>query len=797
MQGLRISHGDGWGFIHEDIIKEATEKNDKERVLDEYFDNAVSSADREFPEGVLIFKPGFEELLGKEENKQLAGILGKLYKEYAKGWRLDGKHEDLGPINGPFPITELIKANYIYTMAMIGRYAYGSRLEKNPESQDPGVSVRGSGFREIPGRKTEYNDRGQIARLTDDRGIVWEEYFYKEEGVFEAVDLYNPVTGKRIRCEPDKAPQKRPEYAKILIKIEEKNGQFRQVGDMNINADSKALFCVANIQLPETGEEKTRGKGIGKTVLRWIDMQAYRQSKPLEIEQAVNPVMAHIAGTLYEVSRLKITVGDKSYSDIHEEEELRNLLFERTYLLSLPGDFTYLTVGKGSDEVSIERVYNSRTGQLVKDNKLPPGYDYKIDKEKKRLIITDPKGNPARLEYFPGITFVGLPDVGKIVKTQEMENDQRVKGQGSGDRVKGPGFREIPGRKIEYNDRGQIARLTDDRGIVWEEYQYRDDGTIDYVSLHNPVTGRTIKCEYKGYPGGIPGNQKWVISREVEENGPVPIGKLIIQEGQDAATGQRYIRQSNLSIRDKDDRNKGISKTVKRWFALRAYRESKVLKFAAIWSPLSAKIDIGVCDISSLRISKEKSARSGGKLIVFSDGEDLKRQLLEQEFYFQGPTGLVRISVEPGTQEIVTTTNWPKEYTREIKDGELVVNDENGERISIRYEDSFYFEGLPDVKKIVGVQDVEESQGSSPSASLGTRESPAAAGSPLAEKSQSSGSNGPGKTEIERINIEELRELITGIHEYIIRLGSPYALESGLCLSTNVVLYRTIKNIRT
>ena len=38
------------------------------------------------------------------------------------GWRFDGIHEDLGPVNGPLPLQELIRANYIYTASMIRNF---------------------------------------------------------------------------------------------------------------------------------------------------------------------------------------------------------------------------------------------------------------------------------------------------------------------------------------------------------------------------------------------------------------------------------------------------------------------------------------------------------------------------------------------------------------------------------------------------------------------------------------------------------------------------------------------------
>ena len=37
------------------------------------------------------------------------------------GWRVDGKNDDIGPVNGALPLQEMVKACYLYSMTMIGR----------------------------------------------------------------------------------------------------------------------------------------------------------------------------------------------------------------------------------------------------------------------------------------------------------------------------------------------------------------------------------------------------------------------------------------------------------------------------------------------------------------------------------------------------------------------------------------------------------------------------------------------------------------------------------------------------
>ena len=49
----------------------------------------------------------------------LADSRGWVYSGQRKGWYFDNEHPDLGPVNGPSPLTELTKALYMYTAFMI------------------------------------------------------------------------------------------------------------------------------------------------------------------------------------------------------------------------------------------------------------------------------------------------------------------------------------------------------------------------------------------------------------------------------------------------------------------------------------------------------------------------------------------------------------------------------------------------------------------------------------------------------------------------------------------------------
>ncbi|MFH1664930.1 MAG: hypothetical protein ABIA77_02165, partial [Candidatus Omnitrophota bacterium] len=171
--GLRIVPGDGWGYIHREIIKDAVMKSvpglktaEVRRVIETYF-NRPENRHRQIPEDVFVFKDEFTLLIKSEKDERLSMALIKLHADYSKGWRFDGINEDLGPVNGPNPLQELIKANYLYTMAMIGRYevsppvvAPGPPRDPEPKSIQPSAGVGGLPVR---GKDREKDDKRLIA----------------------------------------------------------------------------------------------------------------------------------------------------------------------------------------------------------------------------------------------------------------------------------------------------------------------------------------------------------------------------------------------------------------------------------------------------------------------------------------------------------------------------------------------------------------------------------------------------------------------------------------------------------
>ena len=121
-----IKPSEGWGFIHREVVEAAIRKKselkgiDVQKAMNTYL--CLNITRRERSGHIYLFRSDFENLIEKESNKHLADIMKQLYTEYSTGWRFNGKNEDLGTVNGPFPLQELIKANYIYTTAMVARH---------------------------------------------------------------------------------------------------------------------------------------------------------------------------------------------------------------------------------------------------------------------------------------------------------------------------------------------------------------------------------------------------------------------------------------------------------------------------------------------------------------------------------------------------------------------------------------------------------------------------------------------------------------------------------------------------
>lgn len=124
----------GWGYLHVSLISGIIHKHlpDRpymkrrmlaERIQERYleyvgFDELPPALIGEIARVKTAFDPAQIDQDDVVPDK-LKAPLKDLLQEYRHGWRADGIHEDLGPVNGPNPLTELVTALYLYSHAAI------------------------------------------------------------------------------------------------------------------------------------------------------------------------------------------------------------------------------------------------------------------------------------------------------------------------------------------------------------------------------------------------------------------------------------------------------------------------------------------------------------------------------------------------------------------------------------------------------------------------------------------------------------------------------------------------------
>ncbi|MDP8258959.1 MAG: GNAT family N-acetyltransferase, partial [Candidatus Aadella gelida] len=153
---------------------------------------------------------------------------------------------------------------------------------------------------DIPGRKTEYGDQGRVRKIYDDKtGITWEEYTYDEGGITKTITLYNPALGGTIKIEKDPLYSDKKDTnegpSRWYIKNTEKGKEDEKIGSIAIMRSNEKIM-ILNIRIYE---EEDKGKGLGKTILRWIAVSAHRENKILKVSTTTSPIAAAISLTLF------------------------------------------------------------------------------------------------------------------------------------------------------------------------------------------------------------------------------------------------------------------------------------------------------------------------------------------------------------------------------------------------------------------------------------------------------------------------------------------------------------------
>jgi len=207
--------------------------------------------------------------------------------------------------------------------------------------------------RQIPGREAKYNNRGTITELRDpETGIVWEKYHYKDNGRLDFVELHNPKSSEKIRLILAKEKELQAQHGishkwdqRWVIQREKGNNSFIDTGEVkteeaiggektaNERQSLRGNFILKDIQ---TYDNNDKNNGVGKTVIRWMALAAYRERKVLRVVDAYSPVLAAIMKDIYDLDTIKINIGKKQIT-FKKKKELETFLLEQDYNMMLPG----------------------------------------------------------------------------------------------------------------------------------------------------------------------------------------------------------------------------------------------------------------------------------------------------------------------------------------------------------------------------------------------------------------------------------------------------------------------------
>ncbi|MFA5345850.1 MAG: phosphotransferase, partial [Candidatus Omnitrophota bacterium] len=251
--------------------------------------------------------------------------------------------------------------------------------------------------------KESYGKNG-LKMVYDTRtGKVWERYVYRGRKLVQVV-LYNPVSKEDII---------------IAINGETSEGEFgifkqndisKKIGRIYVNFNYESLISIESIEI----EESYQGQGVGKTVMRWLALKAYRENKALDILCVLLPRLAHFASSLYLLEGFKIEKKE-SIITFTNETQLIDFLFKQEYFWSLSSigcrGGVYFSVG---DNNAINILYE---GYEIGFS--PEGYA--IEVENSKVFVRSPEGKKIPVLYCHGLSFQGPVDAAKIGRDQQKD----------------------------------------------------------------------------------------------------------------------------------------------------------------------------------------------------------------------------------------------------------------------------------------------------------------------------------------------------------------------------------------
>jgi prophage maintenance system killer protein len=252
----------------------------------------------------------------------------------------------------------------------------------------------------------------------------------------------------------------------------------------------------------------------------------------------------------------------------------------------------------------------------------------------------------------------------------------------------------------ENTDKPQIKKVYDPQtGIVWEEYFYLPNGMLDYVLLHNPVTGTKVKCisEERTQILGLPYEIKIWQSISGTDNFEC-VGFMAIQDGDLDSTLDVISIQRILLYKKMQAQGKGIGTTIVRWVALNAARNKKRLRVADVSRLYMMHLYGSLFDSSSLTVRQGglREDEESGDLFRFANQDEYFLFLQRQELTFNPDpiNGFTLVKNE------IPRDALPDGYSYTIEKGLLKVYGETGELIPVYLMSDCTLEGLVDTARI-------------------------------------------------------------------------------------------------
>ncbi|MBU1087550.1 MAG: hypothetical protein KKD05_08575, partial [Candidatus Omnitrophica bacterium] len=120
---------DGWGYFDISLLDKEFPRLIKNHIIKTYLmritnKTEISTVYKIAQDNDLADQIAADEMIPESYKPRLISLLG----EYQHGFRYDGINEDLGPFNGPNPLTELIKALYVFSGFIVNEQ--GEQIQK-------------------------------------------------------------------------------------------------------------------------------------------------------------------------------------------------------------------------------------------------------------------------------------------------------------------------------------------------------------------------------------------------------------------------------------------------------------------------------------------------------------------------------------------------------------------------------------------------------------------------------------------------------------------------------------------